>query len=181
VDPLTGQLLVAGPTLPDPNFARTVVLIAEHSETGALGLVLNRPAGFTVGEAVPDLAAALGSDAPMWLGGPVRPQGVLVLAEWDDPEPAAALIVGAIGLLGADADAAEVVASARRMRAYAGFAGWGPGQLDAELERDDWILAAARAPDVFCERAEDLWGDILRGKGGRFALMARMPEDPSVN
>jgi putative transcriptional regulator len=181
VESLTGQLLVAGPTLPDPNFARAVVLVAEHSEAGALGLVLNRPAPFTVGEAVPDLASALGVDAGMWIGGPVRPEGVLVLAEWDDPEPAATLIVGAIGLLGAEAEAAEVVSSARRMRAYAGFAGWGPGQLDGEVERNDWMLAAARSPDVFCEPAQDLWGDVLRAKGGHFALMARMPEDPSVN
>jgi putative transcriptional regulator len=67
------------------------------------------------------------------------------------------------------------------MRAYAGFAGWGPGQLDGEVERDDWILAPARAQDAFCEPGDDLWGNILRAKGGRFALMARMPEDPSVN
>ncbi len=181
VESLAGQLLIAAPTLLDPNFARTVVLVAEHSPDGALGLVLNRPAGVSVGDAVPDLGAAIGSAEPVWVGGPVRPEGVLVLAEWVDPEPAAALVVGAIGLLGAEAELSELPGTTKRVRAYAGFAGWGPGQLDDEVEREDWILAPARPDDVFSDDAEGLWGGVLERMGGRYALLARMPPDPSVN
>ena len=181
MDSLTGQLLVAAPSLQDPNFARSVVLLCEHGEHGALGLVLNRPAEGTVGEVVPDLAEGLGGDEHVWIGGPVKPEGVLVLAEWRDPAASAGLVVGAIGLLGDAADLGELAEAALRARAYAGFAGWGPGQLDAELEREDWILAAARADAVFSEEPEELWGAVLRQKGGRFALLARMPEDPSLN
>jgi putative transcriptional regulator len=181
VDSLTGQLLVAGPTLLDPNFVRSVVLIAEHGPSGALGLVLNRPSEAVVGEAVPDLARGLDPDEVMWVGGPVKPDGVLVLAEWTDPDPAAGLVVGAVGLLGADAEIAALPDTATRARAYAGFAGWGPKQLDDEIERDDWILAPARADQVFTEAPETLWSEVLLAMGGRFALLARMPLDPSVN
>src|SRR3954469_4656211 len=104
MDPVSGRLLVAAPTLLDPNFWRTVVLIAEHGEDGALGVVLNRPSEGTVGDAGPDLDGALGAGAGVPLGGPVRPTGVLVLAEWADPEPAAGLVFGAVGLLGAAAE-----------------------------------------------------------------------------
>jgi putative transcriptional regulator len=181
MDPVGGRLLLAAPTLVDPNFFRTVVLVAEHGEEGALGVVLNRPSEVTVGDAVPDLADALGDEAIVHVGGPVRPTGVLVLAEWTDPEPAAGIVFGAVGLLGAAAEVRDLGAAARRIRAYAGHAGWGPGQLDAELEREDWIVADPRPDDVFGETGPDLWAEVLERKGGRFALLARMPPDPSVN
>src|SRR5690349_4867321 len=114
MDPVGGQLLVAAPTLVDPNFWRTVVLIAEHSEDGALGVVLSRPSEVTVGDAVPELADALGGEAVVHVGGPVRPTGVLVLAEWADPEPSAGLVFGAVGLLGAAAEVRDLGAAATR-------------------------------------------------------------------
>lgn len=181
MDPVRGQLLVAAPSLADPNFFRTVVLVAEHGDEGALGVVLNRPAEVTVGEAVPDLAEAIGDDALVHIGGPVRPNGVVVLAEWTDPEPSAGLVFGSVGLLGAAADVEDLGPTALRVRAYAGYAGWGPGQLDAELEREDWITAKPTADDVFTDDPDNLWARVLERKGGRFALIARMPTDPSVN
>src|ERR671932_296887 len=84
---LRGQLLIAGPTLQDPNFARTVVLIGEHNEDGALGVVLNRPSETTVGEAVPDLEDLTPADDPVHVGGPVQPSAVPVLAEYEQPQP----------------------------------------------------------------------------------------------
>src|SRR3954454_11676819 len=101
MDPVPGRLLVAAPTLLDPNFWRTVVLVAEHGEDGALGVVLNRPSEVTVGDAVPDLAGALGDDAVVHVGGPGRPTGVLVLAEWADPERAGGPVFWGGGLPGA--------------------------------------------------------------------------------
>src|SRR3954454_11048292 len=131
MDSLRGQLIIAAPTLVDPNFARSVVLIAEHTEDGAMGLVLNRPAGTPGDEAVPDLAWLGETAERVWVGGPVAETAVIVLAEWDDPSLAGALVEGDLGFVGADADAPEEPAAAiRRARVYAGHAGWGPGQLE---------------------------------------------------
>jgi putative transcriptional regulator len=181
MDTVTGQLLIAGPTLLDPNFARTVVLVARHGEEGALGVVLNRPAEVTVGDAVPELTDVLDGSDPMWVGGPVQPTGVVVLAEWDDPSPESGLVTGEIGLLAARQDVEELAAGARRARAYAGYTGWGPGQLDSELEREDWIVSDTLPEDVFTEDPDDLWSAVLRRKGGSYGLVATMPLDPSVN
>src|SRR3954452_10878434 len=102
MESLRGQLLVAGPQLLDPNFVRTVVLIGEHNEEGALGVVLNRPSETTVTEAVPDLAELVDADDAVHVGGPVQPSAVLVLAEFDDPEEASQLVVGDVGFLAVD-------------------------------------------------------------------------------
>jgi putative transcriptional regulator len=181
METLTGRLLIAGPALLDPNFLRTVVLVAQHGEEGALGVVLNRPAETTVGEAVPELTGVLDGSEPIWVGGPVQPNGVVVLAEWDDPAPAAGLLLGDVGLLAARADVEELAGAARRSRAYAGYTGWGPGQLDGELEHDDWIVYEARPEDVFTEDPDALWSAVLRRMGGSYGLVATMPVDPSVN
>jgi putative transcriptional regulator len=177
-----GQLLIASPVLQDPNFARTVVLIAEHTEQGAMGLVLNRPATSTVGEAVPDLAWLAGGDAPVFVGGPVAETAVIVLAEFDRPELAGALIEGDLGFIGADADDPDVLEGAvRRARVFAGHAGWGPGQLESELEEEAWIVAPPRREEVFPPGGGDLWAAVLRRMGQRYALLSTMPPDPSVN
>ncbi len=181
MESLRGQLLVASPTLLDPNFARTVVLIAEHSDEGALGLVLNRPTPATVGEATPDLEPLADDEQPVFVGGPVRPETVLVLAQFDETDAAGMLAFDDVGFLPPEPDLELIAAATRRVRVFAGHAGWGPGQLDSELEREDWILAPADADTVFAERAEDLWGSVLARKGGHYALVARMPLDPSVN
>ena len=179
---LRGKLLIAGPTLLDPNFARTVVLVAEHTEDGAMGLVLNRPAGTLVGEAVPDLSWLVSDDDPVWVGGPVAETAVVVLAEWERPELAGALVEADLGFVGADADGPEQLEGAiRRARVFAGHAGWGPGQLEGELAEEAWIVEPPRREDVFTEDPEGLWAAVLRRKGSRFALLATMPPDPSVN
>ncbi len=183
MDSLRGKLLLASPTMADPNFARSVVLIAEHTEDGAMGLVLNRPAETTVGEAVPDLVWLAEDDAHVYVGGPVAEKGVMVLAEFDRPDLAGALVEGDLGFIGADADDPEQLDGAvRRARVFAGHAGWAPGQLDSELEDEGWIVVEGPRPDeVFTEDPESLWSDVLDRKGGRYKLVARMPADPSVN
>ncbi len=181
MDSLRGQLLIAGATLPDPNFARTVVLICEHTEDGALGLVLNRPADLAIADAAPQLEAVAGDDAVIGLGGPVSPAALLVLAEFEDPEHAGLPVVGPVGLVGDRDDISELEQTTRRARVFAGYAGWGPGQLDSEVERDDWFVAPAGIDDIFDPDADELWRRVLARKGGHFALVARMPVDPSVN
>ena len=178
---LGGQLLVAAPPLVDPNFRRTVVLVAEHSEEGAMGIVLNRPTETTVGEAVPALAGVIDPGDPVFHGGPVTPEGAIVLAEFEDPGRAAAPVAGHVGFVRADEDLGELAGAVRRARVYAGHAGWGPGQLDAELADEGWIVTPHEAEDLFSDAAEQLWSRVLERKGGSFALVARMPPDPSMN
>ncbi len=181
MESMRGQLLIAGPALVDPNFWRTVVLVIEHSSEGALGLVLNRPSETTVGESVPQLEDLVDLDDRLFVGGPVQPSSVIVLAEFDDPTDAALLAFGDIGVLGTGAAPGELAAAVKIGRAFVGHAGWGPGQLDDELERGDWIVESARREDAFSDDPPELWSVVLTRKGGSYALVARMPTDPSVN
>jgi putative transcriptional regulator len=176
-----GQLLVAGPSLLDPNFWRTVVLVVEHNEEGALGLVLNRPSETSVGEAVPQLEPLLAPEERLFIGGPVQPSAVIVLADFEEATDAALLAFDDVGVLGTNSSSEELSAGVRSGRAFLGHAGWGPGQLDGELERGDWILEPAQLRDAFSSDADGLWSEVLTRKGGSYALLARMPADPSMN
>jgi putative transcriptional regulator len=180
MESLQGQLLIASPALVDPNFRRTVVLVTEHNVEGAAGLVLNRPSPTPVVDAVPTLEPLADDGDAVWLGGPVQPDAVLVLGEFLDPDDAAVPLFSGLGFPSLD-EPEEVVPVTTRRRIYAGYAGWGAGQLEDELGRDDWILEPAMNDDVFTDEPEELWRDVLRRKGGVFELVSRMPEDPSVN
>jgi len=178
---LAGQLLLASPSLRDPNFVRTVVLIGVHSEEGAMGVVLNRPSAVSVGDAVPQLEQAVAELEPVYVGGPVQPTSIVFLAEFLDPSLAGLLVLGRIGFPAPDAGIEELTEATRRRRVFAGYAGWGEGQLDAEVEQGDWITQAALPQDVFTEAPQQLWGAVLTRMGGSYALLARMPLDPGVN
>ena len=180
VEPLSGHLLIAGPSLFDPNFRRTVVLIAHHDEEGAVGVVLNRPLDLTVDEAVPALSTLVEPGSPVLTGGPVEPEAVVVLADFTDPSLAEVIALGSIGFLPPEADD-DIGASIRRARVFAGYAGWGSGQLEAELDEDSWIVEPARPEDVFHPDPGQLWDDVLRRKGTAFDLIRLMPVDPSMN
>ena len=180
MDSARGQLLIAGPTLLDPSFWRTVVLIVEHSEQGALGLVLNRPSETTVGETVPQLESLLALEDPMFIGGPVQPSSMMVLAQFENPGDAALLAFDDVGVMGIG-DPDDEPTSVTVGRAFVGHAGWGPSQLEAEIARGDWFLERARFEDAFATEPEALWPRVLERKGGSYALIARMPADPSMN
>jgi len=178
---LAGQLLLASPTLLDPNFMRTVVLIGVHSEEGAMGVVLNRPSGVSVADAVPALSDTVEGAEPVYVGGPVQPSSIVFLGEFHDPGSAGLIVLGRIGFPAPDATIEDLPESTLRGRVFAGYAGWGEGQLDREVADGDWISQLATPEDVFTEMPEDLWGAVLTRKGGSYALLARMPPDPSVN
>src|SRR3954463_3505276 len=135
---LRGQLLVASPALADPNFARSVVFITEHNDEGAMGIVLDRPSEAPVASVVPQLAEIAGGE-PIYVGGPVHPQAIVLLAEFADPEAAAWIVVADVGLASADVDLDELAAAVRRGRVYAGYSGWGAGELEGEMEDGSWI------------------------------------------
>ena len=174
MDSLRGQLLIAAPALSD-FFARSVVLVIEHTEEGALGIVLNRPTEAPVNDIVERLAGLAGPEDVVHVGGPVSPDSVIALGEFEDRDEAARLVVGDVGLIDPEAPEPDL----RELRVFAGYAGWGPGQLDDELEAEAWIVEPARPDDLFADG--DLWAETLARKGGAYALLATMPADPSLN
>jgi putative transcriptional regulator len=180
VESLRGHLLIAGPSLLDPNFWRAVVLVGEHTEEGALGVVLNRSSETTVDEALPELALLAEEMGTVHVGGPVQPSAVVVLADFAEADDAESLVVESVGFLPAEIEP-DTLGELRRARVYVGYAGWGPGQLDGELEEGSWIVEPAQPDDVFTDDPEGLWSDVLRRKGGPFTLLAAMPPDPSQN
>jgi len=180
MESLRGQLLISAGGLQDPNFRHTVVLVGEHDAEGALGVVLNRALDVSVGDAVPDLSELVGPDAPLYQGGPVRPTSPVILAELADPTAAGLLVFGSIGFLTGEL-AEETARQVVRARVYAGYAGWGPGQLEAEMEAGGWILEPARAEDVFTDAPDLLWYRVLERKGGPYRQIAKIPFDPTMN
>lgn len=178
---LRGQLLVSGPSLVDPNFRHTVVLLGEHGDEGAMGIVLNRRSEVAVGDAVPPLAALVGRNELVYLGGPVQPEAIVVLADFAEPRRAGELVLGSVGFLPGELDGAAALGDLHAVRVFAGYAGWGRGQLEAELEEGSWLVFRARTSDVFTERPAELWRDVLRREGGKYTLLASLPADPRVN
>jgi putative transcriptional regulator len=174
---LQGQLLISSPLLHDPNFRQTVVLMTHHDEDGAMGLVLSRPSELRVVDAVPELAELPGAGDLVYVGGPVQPEAVVVLLDHED-EPERP-IVGNVAFMPAEADIDEL--DAVRARVFAGYSGWGPGQLEGELDESSWIVVPAEPDDAFAEDPDELWRTVLHRKGGKFALIATMPFDPKLN
>jgi putative transcriptional regulator len=181
VESLKAQLLIANGNLFDPNFRQAVILVAEHGESGAMGIVLNRPSGAMLDDVAPPLASAFISGEELFLGGPVERDAAIILADFEDAELAGKLVLGTIGFVSGDADLDTVASGLRRMRVFAGHAGWGPGQLEAELKAESWIVETPSPDDLFTERPEELWRTLLLRRGGEYALMASMPFDPSTN
>ena len=181
MDSLAGRFLIASPSIVDPNFHRAVVFITAHNDEGAVGLILNRRSDAIVADAVPQLGAVTDLSDPVYVGGPVNPEGVAVLAEFHDPDEAGVVVIEDIGFVALDDALEEGVPELERTRVFAGVAGWGPAQLEDELERDDWIVEDADLDDIFTEDPDGLWSAVLRRKGGEYELVARMPLDPSLN
>ena len=179
MDFLQGKLIVSSPSLIDPNFRKTVILIAHHDEEGALGLVLSRPSDVAAAEAVPVLDGLPGAEDPVFVGGPVQPDAFMVLAEFEDVDDAAAPIIDGLGFMPADAEPADL--AIKRLRLFAGYSGWGSGQLEDELAEDSWIVVDAAADDAFADDPDVLWRTVLQRKGGAFSLMESMPFDPGLN
>jgi putative transcriptional regulator len=180
MESLKGQLLISAGGLYDPNFRHTVVLVGEHDAWGAVGVVLNRPLDTTVAETVPTLAELVGPDELLFQGGPVEPAQAVLLAEVSPPMELDVPVFGSLGFLTGEVPA-EVRPFVRRARVFLGHAGWGPGQLEAEMETDSWITEEATADDAFSSEPDELWRRILKRKGPPWDRIARIPFDPSAN
>lgn len=180
MESLKGQLLISSGGLYDPNFRHTVVLVGEHNADGALGVVLNRALDVTVAEAFPPLGEVVPAGEPVFLGGPVQPEGAVLLAEFPHPGAADLPVFGTVGFLLGEVSV-EAASRVVRARIFAGYSGWGPGQLEREMEEDSWIVEPALTEDVFTDEPELLWSRVLRRKGPEYRHVARIPYDPRMN
>ena len=185
----TGRLLVATPQLLDPNFARTVILLLQAAdEDGALGLVLNRPTGTEVGEVLDAWHPHAAAPGVVFTGGPVQPNAAICLGHGRPGAPAVAsysVLEGspgtAFGTVDLDAEPADVLTAVSEVRVFAGYAGWGGGQLEAEVDDGSWWVLDALPSDAFTDRPDRLWGEVLRRQGAPIAFAAGYPENPSLN
>lgn len=177
-----GMLLVATPPLVDPNFDRTVVLLLEHSAVGAVGVVLNRPGETAVEAALPGWERLAAEPGRVFVGGPVDGDAAIGLGSARRPGAGAGWepVVGPVGTIDLHRDPLDVLDDIDAVRIFAGYAGWGAGQLEGELEAGAWIVAPA-LPDDVLGSAGDLWRRVLRRQGGRVAWLANVPEDLTVN
>jgi putative transcriptional regulator len=179
---LRGRLLVAAPPLVDPNFDRTVVLVLEHGETGALGIVLNRPSTTALAEVFPEWDELVSPPGVAFAGGPVATDAVIALARRDaTPLEGFTEILDDLGTINLADDPLDVGGSLRSLRVFAGYAGWAPLQLEAELAEGAWFDVAMRPDDPFAATPERLWRDVLKRQRGRLSMFATYPEDASVN
>jgi putative transcriptional regulator len=179
---LKGQLLLDSGQLRGSFFQRTVVLICQHDAEGAFGLVLNRTTGSNVGEMiVADLPELLKS-YPLFLGGPVQPSALSYLQS-DTFVPDANVIpnLSLSHSLDSLMEVGESPSPNRKIKIFAGYAGWSPGQLEDEMKRKAWLTHPASLELVFDTAFDQLWQTILRRKGWKYKLLAQMPEDLSAN
>ena len=144
-----------------------------------MGLVLSRPSDVAAADAVPVLDGLPGAEDPVFVGGPVQPEAFMVLAEFEDVDEAAAPIIDGLGFMPADAEPGDL--AIKRLRLFAGYSGWGSGQLEDELAEESWIVVDAAAEDAFADDPDELWRTVLQRKGGAFSLMENMPFDPGLN
>lgn len=170
--------------LGDPNFDRTVVLMVDHTDEGALGVVLNRPTALEVGAVLGQWSDLAVSPGVLFLGGPVEQNGVLLaLARRRSvrPLPGWSPVVGDVGTLDLYGEPDAVAADLAGVRFFAGYSGWGPGQLESELDEGAWLVVDAHPDDVFAADAEVMWRAVLKRQHGKLSMLANFPANPSMN
>lgn len=188
LNPIAGRLLVASPTLADPNFARTIVLLLDVDDDGVLGVVLNRPSEVAVGEVLQPWANVVGAPRVLFRGGPVGTDSALAVATLanetqpvDDRPVGWRSLFGGTGLVDLDVPSEVIVPALRGMRIYAGYAGWSFEQLESEIAEGAWYVVPGERQDVFYADPGDLWQQVLRRQPSPLAWLATYPEDPSQN
>lgn len=181
-----GVLLVAAPTLLDPNFRRTVVYVIDHRTEGTLGVILNRPSDVSVLDVLPAWGPHVSRPQAVFVGGPVEQRTALCLTALRTGEDVAKLdglveVCGPVALVDLDIDPVPLLPKVRGLRVFAGYAGWDEGQLVEEIARGDWFVVPALPDDVLNPPGRDLWAKVLRRQGLPLALFATHPGDASRN
>jgi putative transcriptional regulator len=181
-----GRLLVATPRLVDPNFAHTVVLVLDVDEDGALGVVLNRPSPVPVGEVLPGWDGVLSGPDVLFQGGPVGTDSALAVADLrgldSDDEPVGfRRLFGSTGIVDLDTPTEIMAPALDRLRVFAGYAGWGSGQLEEEIEEGSWYVLPSAPGDLYDADPERLWARVLRRQPGELAWVSTRPLDPTQN
>ena len=187
MEPVPGSLLVAAPTMADPNFARTIVLLLDAGHDGALGVVLNRPSELEVSSVLAPWAEVVSGPDVLFQGGPVETDSALAVADvlepWvEDEEPVGwRRVFASTGLVDLDAPVELLAPAVSSLRIFAGYAGWSAGQLEDEIAEGAWYVVPAEAGDPFIPDPSGLWATVLRRQGGPLAMMATMPAEPTLN
>ena len=179
----TGQLLLATPRLLDPNFARAVIFLLDHDDDGALGVVINRPSQLPLATVLPSWGSVVTAPSMLFTGGPVAQESALAvgLSLGEGPGEGFKRLIGDYGLVDLDADPALMLADLVGIRVFSGYAGWGAGQLEAELAEGSWYLAPSLPTDLLDPEPERLWRHVLRRQPGELAYVATFPDDPAMN
>ena len=181
-----GTLLLANIDLLEPTFRRSVIYVVEHNDGGTLGVVLNRPSETAVYNVLPQWADLVAKPRSMFVGGPVKRDAALclgILRVGVDPDGMTGLrhVAGRIVMVDLDADPELIATAVEGLRIFAGYSGWTIGQLEGEIERDDWIVLSALPSDVLVQPRVDLWSRVLRRQPLPLALLATHPVDLSRN
>ena len=181
-----GTLLIANTDLMEPTFRRSVIYVVEHNDSGTLGVVLNRPSETAVFNVLPQWTKLASKPKTMFVGGPVKRDAALCLATLragvqPTDVPGLRHVQGRIVMVDLDGDPDTIAPAVEGVRIYAGYSGWTIGQLEGEIERDDWIVLSALPSDVLVEPKVDLWARVLRRQPMPLSLLATHPIDVSRN
>ena len=182
MDSTRGKLLVAAPSLVDPNFRQTVLLMLEHGSEGALGVVLNRPSELSVQGAIDEWAQMVSEPRVVFVGGPVSQSSVIALASvaLDDVDEHWSQIVGRIGTIDLEKDPGDI-GGLDEVRIFAGYAAWAPGQLEGELAENAWFVLDYDTADPFTDDPDELWWSVLARQDGELNRLRLYPRNPSDN
>lgn len=182
---LAGQLLVATPALEDGHFKRSVVIILDHDDDGALGIILNRPTRISVDDVLPGWSDSVTAPRGLYEGGPVATDSALALGllmtDPDDEPLGWRRVFGRVGLVDLDAPSSVVDGALVGMRIYAGYAGWSSAQLESEIEEGSWLVLGSTDDDLLHATPETLWHDVLRRQNNDLRMLSTYPDDPTMN
>ncbi|KGN36359.1 YqgE/AlgH family protein [Knoellia aerolata] len=183
-DRTTGRLLVSTPHLDDGVFHRSVILMLQHDDDGAQGVVLNKPLGAEVDAVLPGWGEHIASPQTLFQGGPVQVDsalGLVTVPREVGLPPGSQRLFGSVAIIDLDTPPLLVMPEVGGLRIFAGYAGWSAGQLEGELRRGSWFVVDSVPGDLLTADPEHLWSQVLRRQGGELAFVAFFPSDPDLN
>ena len=185
LQPAAGRFLIALPTLRDPNFVRSVVLLCEHNDEGSIGLIVNRPSEMKLAAGIPGPLPEAREGELLFQGGPVASSHVFALHNIPRLAEGSREVLPGVWFSPASQDVADRLRLSPQpgesLRLYVGYAGWGPGQLDSEMQQTAWIVGPASVDLVYSSDPKSIWPRALQAIGGAAAFLATAPEDPRLN